>query len=116
MEQFMLLTVSAFVLFAVILPLLGILVGLVCYYVLPYVFGAVICLFGTIILGSQTFLTWWMCVIGAIWAGAVFGVRAMFRAIGEEIEHYKAAHVTLLGWVPYFRLRKSRDLLLECDS
>ena len=116
MEQFLLLAVSAFVLFAVILPLLGVLVGFVCYYVFPYIFGAVVCLLAAIFLGSQTLLTWWMWVIGAVWAGAVFGVRAMFRAIGEELEHYKAAHATLLGGFPYFRLRKRKALLLECEG
>jgi hypothetical protein len=39
MDVYLLYIVSAFVLFAVIMPLIGVCLGFFCYYVLPYLFG-----------------------------------------------------------------------------
>ena len=44
MEVFLVSTISAFLLFAVVLPLFGVVLGCFCYYVLPYVFGGLVTL------------------------------------------------------------------------
>ena len=40
-----------------------------------------------------------------VWASAVLFVKMKFRKLGEEIEHYRAAHTILLFGGPYRRKR-----------
>ena len=100
-----LVVISAFFLFAVLLPLSGVVVGLFCYYVLPYVFGGVVVLALLLLAGVKLVLTWWFWLLTALWASAVLAVKMLFRKLGEEVEHYRAAHVTLLFGAPYRRRR-----------
>ena len=97
--------ISAFVLFALLLPLLGFVAGLFCYYVLPYVFGGLVILALLLLAGVKLVMTWWVWLFTALWASAVLLVKVLFRKLGEEIEHYRAAHVTLLFGAPYRRRR-----------
>jgi hypothetical protein len=109
MDLFLLQVVSAFLLFAVILPLAGVAIGLFCYYVLPYLFGAVISVGLAIIAGVQFLFTWWVWLFSLVWATAVYFVRMKFRQLGEDVEHYRAAHATLLGGLPYRRMKQQRE-------
>ena len=47
MDGFLFMVIFAFLLFAVVLPIAGFVIGFFCYYVLPYAFAAVLaCLIG----------------------------------------------------------------------
>jgi hypothetical protein len=105
MDVFLLAVVSAFLLFAVILPLFGIVLGSFCYYVLPYLFGGIVSLGLLLVAGVEIMFAMWFWVITLLWASAVFFVKMKFRKMGEEIEHYRAAHATLLCGLPYRRRR-----------
>lgn len=105
MDVFLLGVVSGFLLFAVLLPLFGIVLGLFCYYVLPYVFGGIISLGLLLVAGVNILFTLWAWLFALLWASAVFFIRMKFRGLGEEIEHHRAAHATLLCGLPYLRKR-----------
>lgn len=105
MEVFFVSIISAFLLFAVVLPLFGVVLGCFCYYVLPYVFGGLVTLALLLAVGVKILFAWWVFIVALLWASAVFLVKLKFRKLGEEIEHYRAAHATLLCGVPYRRKR-----------
>lgn len=110
MDVFLLCVVSAFLLFAVILPLFGVALGFFCYYVLPYVFGGLVS-FGLLLLaGVEIMFAVWVWLVTLLWASAVLFVKMKFRSLGEEIEHHKAAHATLMCGRPY---RRKRNQLRE---
>lgn len=114
MDTFLLAVVSGFVLFAVILPLLGVVIGLFCYYVLPYLFGGLVSLALLVLSGVHIVLSWWVWLVALLWASAVYLVKAKFRKIGEDVEHHYAAHTVLLCGAPYRRKRNEiRKLCLE---
>lgn len=110
MDVFLLSVVSAFLLFAVILPLSGVAIGLFCYYVLPYVFGGLVTFTLLLVTGVKILFVLWAWLITLLWASAVLVVKMRFRQLGEEIEHYRAAHAILLCGVPY---RRKRDEVRE---
>ncbi len=116
MEGYLFAVVSAFLLFAVALPLFGIVVGFLCYYVLPYVFGGLVTLGLLVFAGVKIIFALWVWCIALLWASAVFFVRMKFRKIGEEIEHYRAAHVTLLCGIPYRRRRNEMREALAAEG
>lgn len=105
MEVFLLGVVSAFLLFAVVLPLFGIVLGFFCYYVLPYLFGGLVSLGLLLFAGVEVMFALWVSLVALLWASAVFFVKMKFRSLGEEIEHHRAAHATLLCGLPYRRKR-----------
>ena len=105
MDVFLLGVVSAFFLFAVILPLFGIVLGLFCYYVLPYLFGGLVSLLFFLFAGIELLFVLWVWFLGLAWASAVFFVKMKYRTLGVEIEHHRAAHATLLCGIPYLRKR-----------
>lgn len=105
MDVFLLSVISAFLLFAVILPLIGVALGLFCYYVMPYVFGGLVSLGLFLVAGIELLFVLWVWFVALLWASAVFFVKMKYRKLGEEIEHYRAAHVTLLCGIPYRRKR-----------
>ncbi len=110
MVDFFLLAVSAFFLFAVVLPLFGVIVGASAYYLLPYLFGGIALL--TLGLFSETgiLMSWWLWLPALLWAVLVHLIRRKFRALGLNIEHHHAAHAVLLAGIPY--RRKKKQLLL----
>ena len=108
MDVFLLSVISMFLLFAVILPAFGVVIGLFCYYVLPYVFGGLVALLFLICTGVKILFALWAWLVTLLWASAVLAVKMRFRRLGEEIEHYRAAHTVLLCGVPY---RRKRDEL-----
>ena len=55
MDVFLLSIISAFLLFAVVLPLVGVAIGLFCYYVLPYVFGGLATMVLLVLVGVKIF-------------------------------------------------------------
>lgn len=112
MGAFLLGVVSGFLLFAVILPLLGIVIGLFCYYVVPYALMGLISVGLLMLAGVNILFTWWLWAVTLLWAAAVFLVKFKFREIGDEVEHYRAAHATLLCGAPYRRRRN--QLLRAC--
>ena len=118
MDVFLVSIVSAFLLFAVALPLFGVAIGLFCYYVLPYVFGGLATVVLLVLVGVKIIFTWWAWLIALVWASAVFTVKLLFRKMGHEIEHYRAAHVTLLCGIPYRRKRNElrEAFAVETDS
>jgi hypothetical protein len=118
MDVYLLSIIGAFLLFAVILPLVGIVLGLFCYYVLPYLFGGLVSIGLLMVAGVKILLFAWVCLVALLWASAVFFVKMKFRKIGEEIEHYRAAHATLLCGSPYRRKRNQirEALLLEGEG
>ena len=105
MDVFLLSVISAFLLFAVILPFFGIVFGLFCYYVLPYVFGGLVIFALLLVTGVKILFALWAWLLTLLWASAVFFIKMRFRKLGEEIEHYRAAHAILLCGVPYRRKR-----------
>ena len=105
MDIFLLSVISVFLLFAVILPLFGIVIGLFCYYVLPYVFGGIVTLAILLVAGVNLLLFSWVWLVALLWAAATIWVKMKFRKLGEEIEHYRAAHAVLLCGAPYLRKR-----------
>ena len=98
---------SAFFLFALLLPLFGFVAGLFCYYVLPYVFGGLLMLALLLLTGVKMIMTWWVWLFALVWATSVHYVRSKLRDLGHEIEHYHAAHIMLLAGIPFHR-RKNR--------
>jgi hypothetical protein len=116
MDVFLLCIISAFILFAILLPLAGVAIGLFCYYVLPYVFGGLATVILLVLAGVKIFFTWWAWGIAVLWAAAVFAVKLLFRKMGEEIEHYRAAHVTLLCGAPYRRRRNEKEEALVAEG
>lgn len=114
MDAFLLGVVSGFLLFAVILPLLGIVIGLFCYYVVPYALMGLVSVGLLMLAGVNVLFSWWLWVVTLLWASAVFLVKFKFRKIGEEIEHYRAAHATFLCGAPYRRRRN--QLLQACTG
>jgi len=105
MDVFLLAVVSAFLLFAVILPLFGAVLGLFCYYLLPYLFGGLVSLGLLLFVGIELLFVLWVWLAGLLWASAVFFVKMKYRKLGEDVEHYRAAHATLLCGIPYRRKR-----------
>jgi len=116
MEIYLLGVVSAFLLFAVILPLFGIVLGLFCYYVLPYLFGGIVSLGLFLVAGVKIVFALWAWLVALLWASAVFFVKMKFRKLGEEIEHYRAAHATLLCGLPYRRRRNELREAFAADN
>ena len=112
MDAFLLGVVSGFLLFAVILPLLGVVIGLFCYYVVPYALMGLVSLGLLVFAGVKILFTWWLLLLALLWASAVCLVKFKFHKIGENIEHYRAAHATLLCGAPYRRRRN--ELLQVC--
>ena len=110
MVDFFLLAVSAFLLFAVVLPLFGVIVGASAYYLLPYLFGGIAMLTLGLFSGTGGLLSWWLWLPALLWAALVLLIRRKFRALGVKIEHHHAAHTVLLAGVPYHR--KKKQLLL----
>jgi len=82
---------------------------LTCHYatsnVLPYLFGGIVSLGLLLIAGVKIVLALWVWLLALLWASAVLLVKMKFRTLGEEIEHYRAAHATLLCGLPYLRKR-----------
>lgn len=116
MDVFLLCIISAFVLFAVLLPLIGVCLGLFCYYLLPYVFGGFVALALLVVTGAKVFLALWLWLFALVWASAVLFVKMKFRKLGEEIEHYRAAHTLLLCGIPYRRKRNELREVLVTDA
>lgn len=105
MEVFLFSVISAFLLFAVILPLFGVALGLLCYYALPYLFGGLVTLGLFMAAGVHFLFIVWVWLVAFVWASAVFFIKMKYRKLGEEIEHYRAAHAALLCGIPYWRKR-----------
>jgi hypothetical protein len=117
MDVYLLSLVSVFLLFTVILPLFGIVLGLFCYYIFPYVFGGVVMLGVLLISGVKVLLAFWVWIVTLLWASAMFFLRIKFRSLGEEIEHYRVAHATLLCGFPYRRRRNElREAMAGVDE
>ena len=118
MDVFLLSIISSFLLFAVLLPLLGVVVGLFCYYVLPYVFGGLVSLALLMVAGVKVLFVLWVWLVALLWASGVFLVKMKFRKLGAEVEHYRAAHTILLFGAPYRRKRNElhEDFAMECDA
>jgi hypothetical protein len=107
MDVFLLCVVSSFLLFVVILPLLGTVLGLFCYYVLPYLFGGLVSLGLLLFAGIELLFVLWVWLIALLWASAVFLVKMKYRKLGEDVEHFRAAHAILLCGIPYLRKRNA---------
>ena len=116
MDVFLLSIVSSFLLFTVILPLFGIALGLFCYYVLPYIFGGLVTLALLMFAGVKIVFALWAWFVALLWASAVYLVKMKFRKLGEEIEHYRAAHATLLCGIPYRRRRNQVREMLAAEG
>ena len=114
MELFLLEAVSAFLLFAVILPLFGVALGLFLYYLLPSLFGGVAMLALALLVGTEIILAWWVWLIALCWASSVYFIRKKLKNLGHDVEHYHAANMMLLAGIPYHR--KKRQLLLPCPE
>ncbi len=71
MDVFLLSVISAFLLFALILPLFGVALGLFCYYVMPYVFGGLVSLGLFLVAGIELLFVLWVWFVALLWASAV---------------------------------------------
>jgi hypothetical protein len=107
MDGFLFMIICAFLLFAVVLPIAGLCIGIFCYYILPYAFAAVAATFLALLAGINVVFSWWVWVVGLIWAVSVHFIRKKYRELGEDVEHHHAAHATLLAGWPLQR-RKSQ--------
>ena len=105
MDVFLLSIVSSFALFAVLLPLFVVCLGLFCCYVLPYLFGGLVAAILLVLTGVKILVALWAWCLALLWASSVVFVKMRFRHMGEEIEHYRAAHTILLFGGPYRRKR-----------
>jgi heme/copper-type cytochrome/quinol oxidase subunit 2 len=110
MDGFLFMVIFTFLLFAVILPIVGFVIGFFCYYVLPYAFAAVLASGIAVLVGVNIVFSWWIWVVGLIWAAAVHIIRMKFRELGEDVEHHHAAHAILLAGWP---LQRRRSQLAE---
>ncbi|MEN8686552.1 MAG: hypothetical protein PVJ25_07945 [Desulfuromonadales bacterium] len=110
MDGFLFMVIFAFLLFAVILPVAGFVIGFFCYYVLPYAFAAVLASLLALLAGVNVVFSWWVWLVGLLWAASVHIIRMKFRALGEDVEHHHAAHATLLAGWP---LQRRRSQLAE---
>ncbi len=111
MVDFLLFAVSAFLLFAVVLPLFGVVLGVSAYYLLPYFFGGIAILTFGLLTGTEILLTWWIWLPALLWAALVHLIRKRFRTLGFNIEHHHAAYVLLLAGIPYHRRKKQLNML-----
>ena len=109
MEGFVFEVAAAFVLYAVILPLAGFLVGCFCYYVLPYLFGGAAALALAILAGGKLLIIWWAWLFALVWASSVHFIRRRLRALGHDVEHHHAANYMLLAGVPFHRKRNQLE-------
>ncbi len=116
MEGFLLMVLFAFLFYLVVLPLLGFLVGFICYYVLPYAFGGVVAIAVAVLVGIKLLLTWWFWVPALAWASAVYYMKKKFSDLGEEVEHHHAANALLLGGLPYKRCKNQAFEAVAADS
>ena len=116
MDVFLLSVISAFLLFTVFLPLFGVLLGLFCYYVLPYVFGGLVSVGLLLAVGVKVLFALWVWLVALLWASAVLLVKMKFRRLGAEIEHYRAAHVILLCGAPYRRKKNELSGILAAEA
>ena len=112
MEGFLVMVLVSFLLYLVVLPLLGCLVGFVFYYVLPYALGGVVAALLALVIGIKLLFTWWVWLITLAWATAVYCMKKKFSELGEEIEHHRAANAILLFGLPYQRC-KNQALAVE---
>ena len=110
MDGFLFMVIFAFLLFAVVLPIAGFVIGFFCYYIMPYAFAAVVAVFMAVLVGVNVLFSWWVWALGILWAAVVHIVRMKFRDLGEEVEHHHAAHATLLVRWP---LQRRRSQLAE---
>lgn len=114
MDVFVIQVIIVFLLFAVALPLIGVVLGAFCYYVLPYLFGGVALLALTVIIGAKVVLAWWLWLFALVWASSVHFVRRKLMKLGHEVEHHRAANYMLLAGIPYHRKRiKLQGLLAD---
>lgn len=116
MEIYLLSVVCAFLLFAVVLPLSGVVVGLFCYYVMPYLFGGILSLGLLLFAGVKVLFALWVWALTMVWVSAVVFVKIKFRKLGTEIEHYRAAHTVLLCGAPYRRKRDEVRQVLALEG
>jgi len=115
MDMFVVQVVAAFLIFAVLLPLAGFLVGCFCYYVLPYLLGGVAMLVLAAFVGSQLLLSWWAWLFALVWGTSVHFIRRSLQALGCKVEHHHAAHYMLLAGIPFHRKRnRLSQALAEC--
>jgi hypothetical protein len=114
MDVFLLQVVSAFLLFAVILPLFGVVLGFFLFYLLPYLFGGVVMAALALLVGAKILLTWWVWLAALAWAFSVHFIRRRLKELGHEIEHHHAANMVLLGGLPYHR--RKRQLAILCTE
>lgn len=116
MELFIVQVIAAFLLFAVIMPLVGVAIGCFCYYVLPYIFGGVALLVVTFIVGAKILLTWWLWLFTIAWASSVHFIRRKLMALGHEVEHHRAANYMLLAGIPFHHKKNQLEQALagEC--
>ena len=85
MEGFIAEVMVAFVFFAVLLPLVGLLIGWFCYYVLPYLFGGVAVLVISLFVGGELVVNVWAGLFALVWAISVHFVRSELRAHGHDV-------------------------------
>ncbi len=116
MEGFLLMVLFAFLLYMVVLPLLGLFVGFIFYYVLPYALGAVVSIAIAVLVGIKLLLTWWFWVPALAWASAVYYMKKKFKDLGEDVEHHHAANALLLGGLPYQRCKNQLIEAVAADN
>jgi len=109
MEGFVIQVIAAFLLFAVALPLAGVIIGAFLYYALPYLFGGVAMLALAVLAGAKIFLTWWIWLFALVWASSVHYIRRKLRTLGYEVEHHRAAEFMLLAGIPFHRKRNQLE-------
>jgi hypothetical protein len=98
MIESMVWVVGAFLLYLVVFPLVGALVGFMMISLMPYLAGAglIWCVMNLLGYGAATF---WMWMFGSLWAVTVFVARKRLISAGTSLRwhegHYKAACTTL---------------------
>ena len=109
MGLFILNMLLAFIFFVIVVPLIGVLIGGFCYYVMPYILGGVLALLMAMAAGLHFFFAWWVWTVAFVWAATVYLMRIKFRNLGDDVEHYRAAHATILGGLPYHRRKNQLE-------
>lgn len=105
MDGFILEVISAFLMYAVALPLAGVLFGLFIKFVLPYCLGGLAAVAAASLAGIEAGL--WAMILGIFWALSVWLMRNQHKAIDDTIAwmdgHYRAVFSMLMLGRPYRR-------------
>lgn len=114
--KFVLGSMGAFLLFLVVLPLVGLAIGIAMRVLLPYVTGVVLAVLMVNILGFEN--AWWaetvQILLSLIWICSILHVRQSLRKIQGEVHWYEGHFFGAANILTFARpLKRKRHEVLE---